>query len=272
MTTATTTAAARRRRFGGLAVYELADTPALADAAARRVAERLADAVSRRGSANLVLATGPSQAAFVDALVPSVPDWSAVRLFHQDEYVGMSADHPASFRRWVRGRVLSRATPRSWHPLEGDASDGPAAEAARYTRLLESHRPDVCVVGFGENGHIAFNDPPADLDTVALTHVVTLEEACRRQQVGEGHFATLDQVPREAISLTVAGILAARAVVAVVPESRKALAVRCALQSPVSALCPATVLRTVGHAELFLDAASAALLDQDAGEPVDAAG
>lgn len=249
-----------------LSVDQYPTAAELGSAAAALVSSLVDEAVRARGEANLVLATGLSQEHFVAALLPAVRDWSKVNVFHQDEYVGMSAEHSASFRKWLSDKVIAHVEPKSWHPLDGDAESLPD-EVARYDRTLRELRPDVCVVGIGENGHIAFNDPPADVATTDWVHVVDLDEACRRQQVNEGHFATMADVPASAISLTVAGILAARRVVAVVPEQRKALAVRCALESPISPLCPASLLRTAEHATLLLDADSARLLDPDVGQP-----
>jgi glucosamine-6-phosphate deaminase len=246
-----------------LSVARYSSAAELGRAAAELVAGLVEEAVEARGEANLVLATGVSQQHFIAALLPAIQDWSTVNVFHQDEYVGMSSGHSASFRRWVADKVLANVEPKSWHPLNGDADSVPG-EVADYDKALRMLRPDVCVIGIGENGHIAFNDPPADVTTTDLVHVVALDEACRQQQVNEGHFPTIADVPTSAISLTIAGILAARRVVAVVPEQRKALAVRCALQSPISPLCPASLLRTAAHATLFLDADSARLLDPDA--------
>ena len=244
-----------------LTVITAATRRDLGQLAARDVADRLAAAIEARGTANLVVATGNSQLDFIVALVEIMPDWSKINVFHQDEYVGISAQHSASFRRWTADYVLDHVTPLGWYPINGDDAQGPAAEAARYAELLAQMRPDVTVIGIGENSHIAFNDPPADTTTTALVHVVRLDEVCRRQQVGEGHFPTVDDVPREAISLTIAGLLWSHHLVAVVPEFRKALAVRCALEAPISPRCPASLLRTTDRVTVYLDAESSSLLD-----------
>jgi glucosamine-6-phosphate deaminase len=176
-----------------------------------------------------------------------------------DEYLGMSDQHPASFPRYIREKLVDHVIPRAFYPMRGGAADV-EAELARYAALLEEHPPDACVLGIGENGHLAFNDPPADFETEASIHVVGLDRRCRMQQVGEGHFATLADVPRQAISLTVPALLAAERVLAVVPEARKAEAVRAALEGPVTPACPASILRTQAHVTMYLDTESASLL------------
>jgi glucosamine-6-phosphate deaminase len=243
-----------------LRVQVLPDGAALARQAAADVAALLAETVGERGRANAMFATGNSQLAFVDALTaaPAVP-WRNITVFHMDEYVGTGPDHPAGFRRWIRERISDRVGPAAAHYLDGLAD--PVAECARYTALLRSHPLDVCVLGIGENGHLAFNDPPvADFDDPRDVKVVALDLACRRQQVGEGHFPTVDAVPAHAMTVTVPALLRARTVIAVVPEQRKALPVRDALLGPVSTACPASALRTAVNATLYLDDASASLL------------
>ena len=236
------------------------DAGALARAAAADVAAILVETVTARGNGNAMFATGNSQLAFIDTLValPGVP-WENLTLFHMDEYVGLGADHPAGFRRWIRERIADRVPARAVHYLDGLAE--PAAECDRYEGLLRAHPLDVCVLGIGENGHLAFNDPPvADFDDPRDVKVVELDQACRRQQVGEGHFPSVDDVPARAMTVTVPALLRARVVVAVVPERRKAVPVRDALLGPVSTACPASALRTAAGARLYLDAESAALL------------
>jgi len=236
------------------------DPAALARHAAADVASWLRETVRERGSANAMFATGNSQLAFVDILVvaPDVP-WPHVTVFHMDEYVGAGPDHPAGFQRWIRERISDRVAPAAAHYLDGLAD--PEAECTRYEGLLRTHPIDVCVLGIGENGHLAFNDPPvADFADRRDVKVVELDTACRRQQVGEGHFPTIDAVPTHAMTVTVPALLRARAVIAVVPERRKAEPVRDALTGPVSTACPASALRTHPNATLYLDAESAALL------------
>jgi glucosamine-6-phosphate deaminase len=232
----------------------------LGRAAAEDLTQILRAAVAAQGEAAIILATGNSQLAFLRALreFPGVA-WERITVLHMDEYLGMSPEHPASFRRYLQEHLVDAVHPGAFHGITGDTGDV-AAELARYAALLEEHRPVACVLGIGENGHLAFNDPPADWTTQDLIHVVSLDEACRGQQVGEGHFATLDDVPRQALSLTIPALLRPPHVLAVVPEARKAPAVRAALLGPVTPLCPASILRTAPHVKLYLDRASASLL------------
>ena len=245
--------------------YESID--ALAAGAADDAARMLRDALAERGHANLMLATGTSQLVFLARLIAIAGpdsadpiDWSRVTGFHMDEYVGLPATHPASFQRYMRERVASNLSFGAFHYVEGAAADADA-EAARYAALLETHPIDLCCLGIGENGHLAFNDPPvADFDDPLLVKVVALDDRCKQQQVGEGHFATIADVPPQAITVTVPGLLRARRVLAIVPERRKAEPVRAALEGPISTECPASILRRQEHATLFLDQSSAALL------------
>ena len=213
-------------------------------------------------NARVVFATGASQYNFLDILcaAPAI-DWSLVTAFHLDEYVGIAADHPASFRRYLHERLFSRLPFGAIHLLQGDAPD-PVAECRRYANLLAESPVDVACVGIGENGHLAFNDPPADFHTSAGVHIVELDEACRRQQVSEGHFPSLADVPPQALSMTVPAILAARTISCVVPDARKAEAVRCTLKGPIDPACPASALRTHPGCLVYLDSASAGLLPQ----------
>ena len=246
-----------------LEVCTFADGAALASAAASRAATVIAAAVKEHGRANAMFASGNSQLAFLAALTsdPGV-DWSRVVGFHMDEYVGIGGDHPASFRRYMRERIVEVAHPAEFHLIGGDAPDA-AAECARYAALLQEHPLDLCCLGIGENGHLAFNDPPvADFDDPVDVKVVELDPVCRRQQVGEGHFATVDAVPTHAITVTIPALLRARAVFAIVPEARKREPVRRALEGPVSTACPASILQTRANATLFLDAESSALVSR----------
>ena len=231
----------------------------LAADAADAAAEAIAAAIGARGVAHVMLATGNSQLEFLDALTAREDvDWSAVIGFHMDEYVGIPADHPASFRRYLRERVVDVVHPRAFEYVEGDAPDA-EAECRRYGALLAAHPLDVCCLGIGENGHLAFNDPPvADFDDPVAVKVVELDAACRRQQVGEGHFPDLDAVPRRAITVTIPALLAAARVLAIVPEARKAAPVTAALTGPIGPACPASALRRAPQATLYLDAGSAA--------------
>ncbi len=241
-------------------VHIFASGKALGARAAADLAAILRAAAEGKGEASVILATGNSQLGFMEALRArdDVP-WDQVVIFHMDEYLGMSDQHPASFPRYIRGKLVDHVDPRAFYPMRGDAPNT-EAELARYAALLEAHPPDACVLGIGENGHLAFNDPPADFETEAVIHVVELDRRCRLQQVGEGHFATLDDVPQRAISLTVPALLAPDRVLAVVPEARKAEAVRAALRGPVTPQCPASILRTQPHVTVYLDQESASLL------------
>ena len=232
----------------------------LGQRAAADLAAILREAAHAKGEASVILATGNSQLTFMQALRArdDVP-WEHVVIFHMDEYLGMSDQHPASFPRYIREKLVDHVHPRAFYPMRGDAPDV-QAELTRYAALLQAHPADACVLGIGENGHLAFNDPPADFETEEAIHVVDLDRRCRMQQVGEGHFATIDDVPRQAISLTVPALLAPGRVLAVVPEQRKAEAVRAALWGPVTPDCPASILRTQPHVTLYLDQESASLL------------
>jgi glucosamine-6-phosphate deaminase len=178
-----------------------------------------------------------------------------------DEYEGMDDTHPASFRRWMYEKLLTFADVKEFYGVRGDHVPV-EEEVARYTKLLLELEPTICVMGIGENGHLAFNDPPARFDTDELVHVVRLDAQCRAQQVGEGHFPSLADTPGSALSLTVPALLRPAKVLVLAPERRKAAAVRAALEGPVTEDCPASVLTTVGHATLYLDAESAGELSE----------
>ncbi len=237
------------------------DARALARAVADDAAEALRQAVADKGVANAMFATGNSQLEFVETLVTATPGvpWADVVVFHMDEYVGVGPDHPAGFQRWIRERITARVHPRQAHYIDGLAD--PEAECGRYARLLRDHPLDLCCLGIGENGHLAFNDPPvADFDDPLDMKVVELDRACRLQQVHEGHFPDIEAVPSLALTATVPTLLRAGAVLAVVPEARKAEPVRAALTGPVSTACPASVLRTRRNVTLDLEPESASLL------------
>ena len=237
------------------------DTKAeMARAAGERAAELLREAIARGGSANVIAATGASQFEFLDVLTaaPGI-DWAKTVLFHLDEYVNLPETHPASFRRYLKERIVARVHPGAFHFIEGDAND-PAAEARRVGKILSRHPIDVAFVGIGENGHLAFNDPPADFETDEPYLVVNLDEACRRQQLGEGWFASLQDVPAQAISMSIRQILKSREILCMVPDERKARAVRDCLELEVSPLRPASILRSHARTTLYLDRPSASLL------------
>lgn len=209
----------------------------------------------------IVVGTGNSQEEMVKSLVQdSSIEWDRVEVFHMDEYVGMPATHPASFRRWVKTRLVDVVHPAQVHYLNGDALDL-NEECLRYENLLHSSPIDICFLGFGENGHIAFNDPHvADFHDPVGVKRVRMDERCQRQQVGEGHFHNLESVPKEALTVTCPLLISARYLICCVPEQRKAEAVRNALEGPVSPACPASLVRRHPQAFVFLDLESASLL------------
>jgi glucosamine-6-phosphate deaminase len=240
------------------AVRIAADPHALAVEAEAHVAAAIRDAVSARGVAHVMFASGNSQLELLERLTTDerVP-WDGVVGLHMDEYLGIGVDHPASFARYMHERIVERANPREFHFIDGRAE--PEAECRRYARLLHELPLDLCVLGIGENGHLAFNDPPvADFDDPLAVKVVELDAVCRQQQVGEGHFPGFGAVPTHAITVTVPALLRARTVVAVVPEARKAVPVARALDGPVSTDCPASKLQDCEHATVYLEPASAA--------------
>ena len=230
-------------------------------AAAGAAAAILREAIASRGCVRMVVSTGNSQLDFIDALVEARDlDWSAVEAFHLDEYAGMAATHPASFRLWLKTKLADRVPLRAMNYVNGDAPDL-EAECRRYAALLAEAPIDAGFIGIGENGHIGFNDPPvADFADPLAMKIVRLDDACRSQQVGEGHFAGIFNVPEQALSLTCPAIMGIKNLVCCVPELRKAQAVRDAIEGPVSTACPASILRTHPRAQLFLDAESASLL------------
>ena len=239
-----------------------ADRPALERAAAADAARLIRAAISGRGTARILAATGESQVGFLEALVASPDvDWRRVEMFHLDEYVGLAVDHPASFRRYLLERLVRPAGIERIHLLDGESD--PERTCERVGRLLAAAPVDVAFAGIGENGHVAFNDPPADFEAETPYIIVRLDEACRRQQVGEGWFETLADVPERAISVSVRQLLKAPAIISVIPDARKAAAVRLCLEGPVGPQAPASVLRTHPDATAYLDRASASLLSTE---------
>ncbi len=229
--------------------------------AAAAGAEPIRQAIAQRGQANVIVATGASQLEMLAELVrASGVDWGKVVFFHLDEYPGMTAEHPASFRKYLTERLVQKlpTPPQAFHFLEvmGDF----AAECRRMGALIAKHAIDVAFIGIGENGHLAFNDPPADFDTDEPYLLVELDDACRRQQFGEGWFVKLEDVPRIAISMSVRQILKSHTIICSVPDSRKAQAVKNSLEGEVTPLVPGSILQTHARATVFLDPPSAALL------------
>lgn len=227
-------------------------------AAAVDVAAYLREVVEQRGAARIVAATGAAQFAFLAHLVTLPLDWPRITVFHLDEYVDLPPNHPAGFRRFLEERLIDKVHPGTWAYIDGQAE--PATECRRIGALIAAGPIDAAIVGVGENAHLAFNDPPADMQTDEPFLIVTLDDACRRQQLGEGWFATLDDVPRRAISMSMRQILRARKIFCIAPEARKATAIRAALEGEISPAVPASYLRTHDDVELYLDSDSAALL------------
>jgi glucosamine-6-phosphate deaminase len=237
-------------------------TQACGEAAAGHAARAVREAIAARGGAAVILATGASQFEMLGALVAAEGiDWPKVTCFHLDEYIGLPASHPASFRRYLKERFVDRlpAPPAAFHFVNGEAAD-PHAECRRLGELIRPFTIDAAMVGIGENGHLAFNDPPADFLATDPYIVVDLDKACRRQQLGEGWFASIEEVPRRAISMSVRQIMAAREIVCTVPDARKAEAVRRTVEGPVTPDVPASILEEHAAATLYLDAASASHL------------
>ena len=239
---------------------EVFDTKlALGQAAADDAAKIIQAAIAQREVAYLIAATGMSQFEFLDALVVKNIDWSKVVFFHLDEYVDLPEAHPASFRRYLKERIVDRVHPRAFHLINGEAIDVDE-ECRRVGKLISQQPIDAAFVGIGENGHLAFNDPPADFETDEPYIVVDLDENCRKQQVGEGWFAALNEVPRRAISMSIKQILKARDILAIVADQRKAEAVRACVELDVSPLHPASILQTHESVTLYLDKQSSSLL------------
>ena len=238
-------------------IYE--DKTSLGRAAAEQAAVSLRQAIQEGGRARIIAATGASQFEFFDALtaMPAI-EWPRVEMFHLDEYIGLPASHPASFRKYLLERLINKTGITKYHFLDGEG-DVPAV-VRRVSAELTAAPIDIAFVGIGENGHLAFNDPPADFQTEEPYIIVDLDEPCRRQQVGEGWFANLSEVPKRAMSMSVRQILKAREILCVVPDARKAQAVKSCLEGEVSPLAPASILRTHPNTTVFLDKLSSALL------------
>ena len=233
----------------------------LGQAAANKARQILKKAINQKGFANLILATGNSQLTFLKALrILEGIEWQKVTIFHMDEYIGIDPSHPASFPLFLENHFLQFTKPGHFHPIPSVPSDLNSA-CKTYEALIRQHPADLVAMGWGENGHIAFNDPPdAHFDDPHWVKVVDLAEESRLQQVGEGHFTSLDKVPKQAITLTIPALLAPVHVLCIVPEARKANAVKACLSEPVEESRPGSILRTISHATLLLDQDSASLL------------
>lgn len=238
------------------------DKSSLSRAAAEQAATAIRSALAKRDRARIVAATAASQIEFLDALTqaPGI-DWSKVEVFHLDEYIGLPVTHPGSFRKMLLEQLIEKTGIVNYHLLDGDADD-PAAVARRVGKELASAPVDIEFLGIGENGHLAFNDPPADFEIQEPYIVVELDEACRQQQVGEAWFANLSQVPKRALSMSVRQVLKAKEILAVVPDQRKARAIKACFSGEVSPMAPASILRTHPNATVYLDKNSASLLDE----------
>jgi glucosamine-6-phosphate deaminase len=233
----------------------------LGQVAADEAAVVLRDAIARQGKARIIAATGASQISFLKELTASPKiNWQQVEMFHLDEYVGLPITHGASFRKYLLERLIKPACVGRYHLLDGE---GDVAVVCRKIGAELNAAPiDVAFVGIGENGHLAFNDPPADFKTEEPYLVVNLDEGCRRQQVGEGWFKNLSEVPQQAISMSIRQILKARKILCIVPDRRKAQAVKACLEGEISPAAPASILRTHPDVTLYLDMNSSSLLDQ----------
>jgi glucosamine-6-phosphate deaminase len=236
------------------------DKQSLSRAAAEQAASVLIRAIHSHGRARIIVATGASQLDFLDALTKKESiDWQRVEMFHLDEYLGLPITHPASFRKYLLANLISKTKITQYHLLDGTGD--PLEVISRAGESLNSAPIDIAFVGIGENGHLAFNDPPADFQTEEPYLIVNLDEACRRQQVGEGWFTDLSEVPRQAISMSVRQIMKAQEVIAVIPDARKAQAVKLCFEGEINPLAPASILRAHSHATVYLDRDSASSLD-----------
>ena len=221
-------------------------------------AELIRKAIQTNGAANIIVATGASQFEMLNELIKQDVDWSKVTAFHLDEYIGIPEKHPASFRKYLKERFVDKVSLRKFHYVDGETD--PHAECRRVGEIISKHPIDVAFVGIGENGHLAFNDPPADFETEEPYLVVNLDEKCRRQQLGEGWFPTFEDVPEQAISMSVKQIMKSKAIICSVPDIRKADAVKGSLEGEVTQMVPASVLQQHEAVWMYLDKESSSLL------------
>ena len=233
----------------------------LGRAAAEQAASSIRNAIRESGRARIIAATGASQFDFLEVLTNAADiDWRRVEMFHLDEYIDLPKSHPASFRRFLQERLIQKTGITNYHLLDGDTD--PLAAVRSTSAAIIAAPIDIAFVGIGENGHLAFNDPPADFETEDPYLIVNLDEACRLQQVGEGWFTDISETPKQAISMSVRQILKAKEILAVVPDSRKAKAVKACLEGEINPMAPASILRRHENATVYLDKNSAALLTQ----------
>ena len=226
--------------------------------AAIKGASLIQQAIQVNGKANIIVATGASQFEMLNELIKQDVDWSKVTAFHLDEYIGISEEHPASFRKYLKKRFVDKVSPKKFHYVNGETD--PQKECVRLSEIISKHPIDVAFVGIGENGHLAFNDPPADFDTEVPYLAVNLDEKCRLQQMGEGWFPTLEDVPAQAISMSVKQIMKSKAIICSVPDERKAEAVKGSAEGDVTKMVPASILQQHQATWLYLDKDSASLL------------
>jgi glucosamine-6-phosphate deaminase len=233
----------------------------LGQAAAEQAASSIRNAIRESGRARIIAATGAAQFEFLEVLTKAADiDWRRVEMFHLDEYIGLPMSHPASFRKFLQERLIQKTGMTNFHLLDGDAD--PSASIRSASEAIAAAPIDIAFVGIGENGHLAFNDPPADFETEEPYLIVNLDEACRLQQVGEGWFANISETPKQAISMSIRQVLKAKEIVAIVPDSRKAKAVKACLEEEISPMAPASILRRHENTTVYLDKNSAALLTQ----------
>jgi glucosamine-6-phosphate deaminase len=237
------------------------DAKALGKKAGADAAQAIREALASTGKANIILATGTSQFETLKQLISEDIDWSKVVMFHLDEYIDLPVTHPASFRKYLQEKFIANVSPLKAANLVNGEAD-PEEECSRLGKLISAHPIDVALVGIGENGHLAFNDPPADFTTERPYIIVNLDEPCRRQQLGEGWFKSLDEVPPRAISMSVKQIMKSKIIICSVPDSRKALAVKNSVEQKISNLYPASILQSHTDCRLYLDKNSAAQLSK----------
>jgi len=230
----------------------------LGEKAAITGARLIREAIQANGAANIIVATGASQFEMLSELIKQDVDWSKVTAFHLDEYIGVSENHPASFRKYLKERFVDIVSPKKFYYVNGESN--PQQECQRLDEMIGKHPIDVAFVGIGENGHLAFNDPPADFDTENAYLVVNLDEKCRLQQMGEGWFPTLESVPEQAISMSVKQIMKSKAIICSVPDERKSEAVKGSLEGEVTPQVPASILQLHEATWMYLDQGSASLL------------
>jgi glucosamine-6-phosphate deaminase len=230
----------------------------LGEAAAKYTTQLLRKAIETNGTANLILATGTSQFETLHQLINKDVDWRKVTMFHLDEYIGLPITHPASFRKYLIERFISKVDLKEAHLINGEAN--PEQECKRLGEIIIQHPIDVALVGIGENGHLAFNDPPADFETEEPYIVVELDDACRQQQMNEGWFKSMDDVPQKAISMSIKQIMKSKNIICSVPDRRKASAIKDSLENSVSNLYPASILQIHNNCIVYLDKDAASLL------------